>query len=109
MSISRRIPDAPNPERSALLHALSVQTWNRFLELSEDRLFVDHQSVDLTERELEVLRWCKAGKTRPEIGDILSISSRTVAFHLEQIMNKLGANNQVTAVVIAIQRGLLDL
>jgi len=109
MSISRRIPDAPNLERTALLHAISVQTWNRFLELSREQIFQDQHVVELTPRELEILRWCKAGKTRTEIGEILSISMRTVAFHLENIMNKLGATNQITAVVIAIQRGLLDL
>lgn len=109
MSISRRIPDPPNIERTALLHAISVQTWNRFLELSREQIFLDQQVVELTPRELEILRWCKVGKTRTEIGEILSISMRTVAFHLENIMNKLGATNQITAVVIAIQRGLLDL
>lgn len=109
MSISRRIPDPPNPERTALLHAISVQTWNRFLELSNEQIFLEQSIVHLTPRELEILRWCMAGKSRTEIGEILSISMRTVAFHLENIMNKLGANNQVTAVVVAIQRGLLDL
>ena len=63
----------------------------------------------LTPRELEILRRCKDGKTRPEIGEILSISPKTVEFHLRGIMNKLGASNQISAVVIALQRGLLEL
>ena len=109
MSISRRIPEAANHERTGLLHAISVQTWNRFLELSKDRIFTDQSPVSLTERELEILRWCMNGKSRTEIGDILNISMRTVAFHLRNIMDKLGASNQMTCVVIAIQRGLLEL
>jgi LuxR family transcriptional regulator, quorum-sensing system regulator SolR len=109
MSISRRIPEQPNPERTALLHGISVQTWSRFLELSRERLFVEQPVIQLTARELEILRWCKDGKNRNEIGEILSISMRTVEFHLANIMNKLGATNQISAVVVAIQRGMLDL
>jgi DNA-binding CsgD family transcriptional regulator len=109
MSLSRRIPDAPNLERTALLHAVTVQTWTQYLELSKDKLFVDLPAVQLTPRELEILRWCKAGKSRTDIGDILSISMRTVEFHLNNAIAKLGATNQVTAVVMAIQMGLLDL
>jgi len=63
----------------------------------------------LTPRELEILRRCKDGKSRPQIAEILSISPKTVEFHLRGIMDKLGASNQISAVVIALQRGLLDL
>ena len=63
----------------------------------------------LTPRELEILKRCKDGKTRPQIGEILSISPKTVEFHLRGIMDKLGASNQISAVIIALQRGLLEL
>ena len=63
----------------------------------------------LTPRELEILKRCKDGKTRPQIGEILSISPKTVEFHLRGIMDKLGASNQISAVVIALQRGLIEL
>jgi DNA-binding CsgD family transcriptional regulator len=79
------------------------------LELSQDQLFVEPEAAALTPRELEILRWCKEGKTRPEIGEILAISHKTVEFHLCNLMNKLGASNQITAVVMAIQRGLIAL
>jgi DNA-binding CsgD family transcriptional regulator len=109
MSISRRVADQPDKDRSSLLHAISVQTWSRFKELSQEQLFLEPTEIALTPRELEILNWCKNGKTRPEIGEILSISHKTVEFHLCNAMNKLGANNQITAVVIAIQRGLIEL
>jgi DNA-binding CsgD family transcriptional regulator len=108
MSISRRTGEPPNPERIGLLHGISVQSWTRYLELTEGSPFFDDGSA-LTARELEILRWCKEGKSRPEIGEILSISHKTVEFHLCNLMNKLGANNQITAVVIALQRGLIEL
>ncbi len=109
LSISRRVADPPNKERSSFLLAVSTQTWSRYLELLQDQLFVEPEGAALTPRELEILRWCKDGKSRPEIGEILSISHKTVEFHLCNLMNKLGANNQITAVVIAIQRGLIEL
>jgi len=109
VSISRRTGEAPDRESFGLLHAISAQTWNRFLELSEEQPFLDPEGAPLTPREIEILRWCKAGKTRSDIGEILSISSKTVEYHLSNIMTKLRANNQITAVVIAIQRGLIEL
>lgn len=108
MSISRRVPDPPNAELASLLHAISLQTWSRYQELSKRDLFIDAERL-LTGRELEILRWCKDGKARPEIGEILGISTKTVEFHLRSIMDKLGANNQISAVVIALQRGLIEL
>ncbi|RKE65941.1 regulatory LuxR family protein [Pseudorhodoplanes sinuspersici] len=108
ISISRRVPEPPNAELASLLHAISLQTWARYQELTQQTLFVDPDKI-LTQRELEILRWCKDGKTRPEIGEILSISTKTVEFHLRNVMNKLGANNQISAVVIGLQRGLIEL
>jgi len=108
VSISRRIPDAPNLERVSVLQAITAQAWGRYQELSEERVFVDPEPL-LTPRELEILKRCKDGKSRPEIGEILSISPKTVEFHLRGIMDKLGASNQISAVVIALQRGLLEL
>jgi len=109
MSISRRTAEPADRSQARLLHAISVQTWARFVELSGDTLQPAMPGTALTARELEILRWCKDGKTRPEIGDILSISTKTVEFHLKNIMDKLGATNQITAVVIALQCGLIEM
>ena len=53
----------------------------------------------LSKRESEVLRWVARGKTNGEIGTILSISSRTVSKHLENIYEKLGVESRTAAVV----------
>jgi LuxR family quorum-sensing system transcriptional regulator SolR len=94
---------------SRLLHAVSFYAWTRYLDLSQERLMLEASGAALTPRELEILDWCKKGKTRPEIAQILSISPKTVEFHLSNVMDKLGASNQIAAVVIALQRGLLEL
>ena len=109
LSISRRTNEPPNRERLKYLHAVSVQTWARFLELSEASSFPGFDMIHLTPRESEVLNWCKHGKSYSDVGDILSISPKTVEFHVGNAMNKLGACNKVSAVVIAIQQGLIEL
>jgi len=65
-------------------------------------------SVALTAREREVLCWTAEGKTACEIGLILSISERTVTFHINNVLVKLRATNKVQAVVKAVSAGLID-
>ena len=69
--------------------------------------FMDGQRVLLTAREQEILKWTADGKTSHEISIILSISERTVNFHLNNIMNKLDATNKVSASVKAVTLGLI--
>jgi LuxR family transcriptional regulator, quorum-sensing system regulator SolR len=109
MSIKRCDGGRADLANARLLQAVSFHAWTRYLDLSQDRLMLDATGEALTARELEILDWCKKGKTRPEIARILSISPKTVEFHLSNVMDKLGASNQLAAVVIALQRGLLDL
>ncbi len=39
LSISRRTADLANQEKLGLLHSISIQTWTRFLELTEEQRF----------------------------------------------------------------------
>lgn len=68
-------------------------------------------AIKLTRREIECLHWAAAGKTAWETGAIIQppISSRTVAFHLSNASQKLGASNKRQAIVEAFKLGLLDL
>jgi DNA-binding NarL/FixJ family response regulator len=59
----------------------------------------------LTPREGEVLKFVAEGKTNKEIAAALSITERTVKFHVGAIMGKLGATNRTEAVRLATQRG----
>jgi DNA-binding CsgD family transcriptional regulator len=73
--------------------------------------FADAESPrkSLTTKEIECLRWCKEGKTNWEIGEILTISEKTVEFHLSNALKKLDATNRLTAVIRGIQRGIIPL
>jgi DNA-binding NarL/FixJ family response regulator len=62
----------------------------------------------LSTRERGVLRLVAAGLSNRQIGETLSISERTVKFHVTAIFNKLGAENRAQAVALAAERGLLS-
>lgn len=64
--------------------------------------------ISLNAREKEILRWTADGKTSSEVGQILSLSSATVNFHVNKALKKLNAVNKMQAVVKAIVLGLLD-
>jgi DNA-binding NarL/FixJ family response regulator len=59
--------------------------------------------LSLTLREAEVLKWIARGKSNKDIGEILSLSPRTVNKHLEQIFVKLGVENRTAAAALAIR------
>ncbi|KEO54949.1 LuxR family transcriptional regulator [Thioclava pacifica] len=61
----------------------------------------------LSAREIEILQWTAVGKLQQDIGDILSISHRTVEIHLRSARTKLGAVTTSQAVGRAIGMGLI--
>lgn len=63
--------------------------------------------VPLTQRERQCLFWAARGKKTPETAQILGISPRTVAFHLENARSKLDASTVAQAVIQAAHRGLI--
>lgn len=66
-------------------------------------------ALRLSARELDVLRWCKDGKSYPEIAVILGISTKTVEYHISNAMRKLGVNQKISAIVVAAREGLIAL
>lgn len=61
---------------------------------------------DLTPRELEILQLVLGGYTNQEIADEISISRKTVEFHLGNIYTKIGVPTRVMAGIWALQQGL---
>ncbi|MBI2853484.1 MAG: response regulator transcription factor [Chloroflexi bacterium] len=60
-------------------------------------------------RELEVLQMAAQGLSNKEIGEQLSLSSRTVQAHLSNIFSKLGVASRTEAIVRGLQQGWLRL
>jgi DNA-binding NarL/FixJ family response regulator len=61
----------------------------------------------LTAKESEILQELAIGLAAKEIAQRLFISEETVKTHLSRIYRKLGVDDRVKAVVIAIRRGLV--
>jgi DNA-binding CsgD family transcriptional regulator len=64
--------------------------------------------IELTKRELEILKLVKSGFLSKEISNKLSISVHTVNTHRQRFLEKLGANNSFEAIVFAAKFGFLD-
>ncbi len=65
--------------------------------------------ASLTDREKQVLRLVAEGRTSKEIGEVLSISVKTVIAHRTNLMEKLGTHNRVQLINYAIAHGLIQL
>jgi DNA-binding NarL/FixJ family response regulator len=63
----------------------------------------------LSEREIEVLGRLAEGKSNRSIAESLFVCEATVKYHVHAIMKKLRAGNRTEAVLIAAQRGMIDL
>lgn len=61
-------------------------------------------SLGLTPREAEVLFWFVEGKAAPEIAVIMGVSNNTARKHAQSVLEKLGVENRMAAVRIALER-----
>jgi len=64
--------------------------------------------LELTKRELEILKLVRDGFLSKEISDKIAISVHTVNTHRQRFLEKLGANNSMEAVMFAAKFGLID-
>lgn len=61
----------------------------------------------ITNRERQILRWVREGKSNQQIAETLGISPLTVKNHVQKILRKLGASNRAQAVALAMDQHLL--
>jgi LuxR family transcriptional regulator len=71
------------------------------------RRFGNPGTVELSQREKEILQWTADGKSSDDVSVILGISKRTVNFHINHCLKKLGCQNKIAAAVKASLMGLL--
>jgi len=62
--------------------------------------------ADLTPRESQILQLVLTGKTNRAIANEISISERTVEFHMDHIYTKIGVRTRLMAVVWGLQQGM---
>jgi DNA-binding NarL/FixJ family response regulator len=66
-----------------------------------------HQTVDLNDREIEVLRLVCQECSNQEIADKIFLSVRTVEGYRARLFEKTGSKNLVGLVIFAIKRGII--
>jgi len=84
--------------------ALSRETVN-FLR-RQDTTMIDEDDR-LTTRQREVLQLLAEGKVMKEVGDILRMTTRTVAYHKYRMMEVLGAKSNAELVKYAVRKHMV--
>ena len=93
----RQVEHLPHQSQTPVNVSNGVNGVNGFMGLSQVETALTHD-YEITEREAEILRWVAMGKTNPEIGSILNISSFTVKNHMQHVFKKLNVTNRAQAV-----------
>jgi DNA-binding NarL/FixJ family response regulator len=69
----------------------------------------DRAAQGLSAREQQILQLLADGRSPDEVAATLVISPKTVRNHLSRAYDKLGVDNRTQAIVVALQRGLIEL
>lgn len=64
--------------------------------------------IELSKRELEVLKWITEGLTNAEIAEKLFTSKRTIDSHRQRIIEKTQVKNTAALVKYAVSRGIIS-
>jgi len=75
-----------------------------FIEMCTKNIATQAVEIGLSKRESEILALISTGKSNKQIADTTGISDGTVRKHLENCYLKLGVNNRVSAVLVALNR-----
>lgn len=93
------------PEKQLKLQYLTVLALEALQRVRDISMCV--MNMQLSQRELEILKWTAEGKTSAEISLILSISENTVNFHQKNMQKRFNAPNKTQVASYAAAIGLL--
>ncbi len=86
---------------SPLISKLDVRRFMR-------RQHLEGEAVTLTQRQREVLQLLAEGRSMKEVGSVLNLATRTVAFHKYRIMSVLGLKSNAELVQYAIRNSIIS-
>jgi DNA-binding CsgD family transcriptional regulator len=99
----------PSLQRAADAHGHILQLMAIYFHRQAKRLPAAGPTINgvrLTPREFECLHWAARGKSARDIGQILGVSRRTAAFHLDNARAKLEVHSITQAVAILAASGI---
>ncbi|HSH65414.1 MAG TPA: response regulator transcription factor [Bacteroidia bacterium] len=64
--------------------------------------------LNISEREMEIIKLVAEGLSNKEVADKLFLSTHTITTHRKNIMNKLGVNNTAGLVLFAVRENLIS-
>ena len=91
-----------------ILNLLSQHYYYAYQQILSKKMDLTDK-IEITAKERDVLQWLIAGKSIPDIADILYISESAVKYRLSNIYRKFGTNNRYTVHVKALYNGLVNL
>jgi len=80
-----------------------------FIKKSQIEVEKEKKEISLTDRQLEIIKLISESKSYKEIGNILSISERTVETHKIRILQKLELNSVIELVKFAIKNSIIEI
>jgi DNA-binding NarL/FixJ family response regulator len=84
-------------------------SYNEARAITNDSLQQQHEEINLTPREREILALLSEGYSNKQMARSLGLSDHTVKFHVSSILGKLGANGRADAVSKGLRWGLVVL
>lgn len=96
------------PRSAAALHLLAIYAHGKLANILSGNDRKTTEKPQLSNRELECLKWASAGKTSWEIGEILGISNRTVETYFASVRKKMDTYSTIQSVAEAMRTHLLN-
>jgi PAS domain S-box-containing protein len=89
-------------------HLIAAREIGIRARLGDGQPWIRRAPTVLTRRELEVLQLVAGGRSSPEIGAALFVSTGTIKTHLKNIYRKLAVRDRGSAVAEGLRRGLIE-
>jgi two-component system, NarL family, response regulator len=98
------------PEEEVIKATLMTIQGQRYLAQGVAVKLADHLNfIQLSERELAILRLMADGLSNKGVGRMAGITEGTVKFHVNNILTKLQCASRTEAVALGLRRGLINL
>lgn len=101
------LPEDPASLNEAVVRQVQVAAQLCFHRYCELVGAFKEKVPDLSQRELDVIRWIGEGKSNAVIAEILGISKNSVDSYVKRIFAKLDVSDRTTAAVRAVSLGLI--